>query len=159
MKCKNCSIQTSNPSFCSLSCSTSYANKNKPKRKKVEKLCKLCDKIVDKRSTVCKEHRKIYRIEEWLNGEWSGGSNTRLSTSVRNFLLQEADYTCKCGFNTPHPTDGASILEVNHIDGDGSNHRRENLEILCPNCHALTDTYRGRNLGNGRSVYYTRKEK
>ncbi|MFI0896708.1 HNH endonuclease [Streptomyces sp. NPDC020983] len=35
-------------------------------------------------------------------------------------------------------------LEVDHTDGDWRNNRRENLRLLCPNCHATTDTYRGR---------------
>lgn len=38
-------------------------------------------------------------------------------------------------------------LELDHIDGDRSNNRLENLRLLCPNCHAQTDTYRGRNIG------------
>lgn len=36
-------------------------------------------------------------------------------------------------------------LELDHIDGDNTNHTLENLHYLCPNCHALTKTYRGRN--------------
>lgn len=35
-------------------------------------------------------------------------------------------------------------LELNHIDGDNVNNKLENLEILCPNCHAQTDNYRGK---------------
>ncbi|MFK0255694.1 HNH endonuclease signature motif containing protein [Streptomyces sp. NPDC090445] len=35
-------------------------------------------------------------------------------------------------------------LEIDHIDGDWHNNRRENLRFLCPNCHSTTDTYRGR---------------
>ncbi|WP_340378667.1 HNH endonuclease signature motif containing protein [Streptomyces sp. SS7] len=35
-------------------------------------------------------------------------------------------------------------LEVDHIDGDWRNNRIENLRFLCPNCHATTDSYRGR---------------
>ncbi|MFD7510589.1 HNH endonuclease signature motif containing protein [Streptomyces sp. NPDC059853] len=35
-------------------------------------------------------------------------------------------------------------LEVDHRDGDRSNNCPENLRLLCPNCHAATDTYRGR---------------
>ncbi|MFD6760145.1 HNH endonuclease signature motif containing protein [Streptomyces roseolus] len=32
-------------------------------------------------------------------------------------------------------------LEIDHIDGDWSDDRRENLRLLCPNCHAVTDTW------------------
>lgn len=38
-------------------------------------------------------------------------------------------------------------LELDHINGDRRDNRLENLRFLCPNCHALTDTYRGRNIG------------
>lgn len=36
-------------------------------------------------------------------------------------------------------------LELHHINGDHYDNRIENLQILCPNCHAKTDNYRGRN--------------
>lgn len=38
-------------------------------------------------------------------------------------------------------------LELNHMNGDRFDHRLENLQILCPNCHAQTPSYRGKNLG------------
>lgn len=37
-------------------------------------------------------------------------------------------------------------LEVHHIDGDHLNNVLENLQLLCPNCHALTDNWRGKNI-------------
>ena len=36
-------------------------------------------------------------------------------------------------------------LELHHRNGVNNDHRLENLQLLCPNCHALTENYRGRN--------------
>ena len=38
-------------------------------------------------------------------------------------------------------------LELEHKNGKVFDHRIENLELLCPNCLALTKTYRGKNIG------------
>ena len=43
-------------------------------------------------------------------------------------------------------------LEVHHIDGNELNSELSNLQILCPNCHALTDNYKGKNINNGSIV-------
>lgn len=36
-------------------------------------------------------------------------------------------------------------LELHHKDGNHSNNDLDNLQLLCPNCHAQTDTYKGKN--------------
>ena len=41
-------------------------------------------------------------------------------------------------------------LELDHINGRADDNRLENLRLLCPNCHAQTPTYRGRNIGKAR---------
>ena len=37
-------------------------------------------------------------------------------------------------------------LELHHANGVKRDNRLENLQLLCPNCHALTGTYRGKNI-------------
>lgn len=41
--------------------------------------------------------------------------------------------------------DGRIPVELDHINGDHTDNRIENLRILCPNCHSLQPTHRGRN--------------
>jgi 5-methylcytosine-specific restriction endonuclease McrA len=60
----------------------------------------------------------------------------------RHNILEYKCQTCGCDGNWQN---GIIALEVDHINGDNTDNRIENLRYLCPNCHALTETYRGRN--------------
>ena len=51
----------------------------------------------------------------------------------------------ECGWNKKAP-DGRLPLELDHINGDSKDNRIENLRILCPNCHSLKPTHRGKNI-------------
>lgn len=41
-------------------------------------------------------------------------------------------------------------LELHHKNGDHADNDLDNLEILCPNCHAFTENYRGRKVSKPR---------
>ena len=48
----------------------------------------------------------------------------------------------ECGINE---WNGKEIpLELHHIDGNHYNNNLDNLQLLCPNCHAQTEFFRGR---------------
>lgn len=51
--------------------------------------------------------------------------------------------------------DGRLPLELDHINGDRHDNRLENLRILCPNCHSLQLTHRGKNRNkNTKKIFY-----
>ena len=79
-------------------------------------------------------------IEVFLNNEKTIQTNT-----LRKRLIKEGykEYKCeRCGLTE---WQGQPIpLELHHEDGNHFNNQLINLKLLCPNCHALTDGYRGR---------------
>lgn len=71
---------------------------------------------------------------------------------LRNYLIRRFGEHCsKCGWSERHPVTNRVPVEVEHIDGNWSNYRLTNLTLLCPNCHALTPTFRALNRGRGRA--------
>ena len=52
----------------------------------------------------------------------------------------------ECGWSKT-TEDGYLPLELDHINGKHRDNRLENLRVLCPNCHSLKPSHRGRNKG------------
>lgn len=74
-------------------------------------------------------------------------NSTYQSYKLKNRLFAaglKTAYCEECGW-TMKATDGRLPLELDHINGDSRDNRLENLRILCPNCHSLKPTHRGRN--------------
>lgn len=71
------------------------------------------------------------------------------SANLRKRLVREGLREPRCEICELDTWRGAPLpLALDHINGDPCDNRLENLRILCPNCHALTDTWCGRK--NGR---------
>lgn len=69
------------------------------------------------------------------------------------FTLGYKEKKCeKCGCGTEWQGDPLT-LELHHIDGNHYNNNLNNLQILCPNCHSQTETYRSRTKSNLKPNY------
>lgn len=82
-------------------------------------------------------------VDKWLNNESTGSTNGgNLSGTCRQYLITECNEKCtKCGWCEPNEVLGRPILTIDHIDGNWKNNRRDNLVVLCYNCHTLTPTF------------------
>ena len=74
--------------------------------------------------------------------------NSVVSTRVvRRYIETEPGFDHKCCICNNIEWMGKPIpLELDHINGNNRDNRRENLRFICLNCHAQTHTFRGRNI-------------
>jgi hypothetical protein len=137
-------------------------NRHVPKRRKERILCQCgCNREVARSaasgarfySVQCVRDYEYRRyIERWLRGLETGNRGlVQVSNHVRRYLIEKHGEQCqRCGWNERNLATGRIPITVSHINGDWSDSREENLELLCPNCHSLTPTYGALNRGNGR---------
>lgn len=85
-------------------------------------------------------------LQEILDGKHPSYQTYKL----KNRLFKEGLKEEKCEECGIEDWNGKPLaFELEHIDGDRTNHRFENLKILCPNCHSQTPTFRAKNRKNG----------
>ena len=129
-KCLNCGnpVRTRNSKFCSVECKREYTQ---------QKL-----------------------VEKWKDGKINGCDICGdIREFVKRYLMKKNDCKCeRCGFDKVNEYTGLSILQIHHKDGDCFNTAEDNLELLCPNCHALTENFGSRNKNatrtDKRTKYY-----
>ena len=139
--------------FCNSSCAASYNNTHaaKGERKKQHK-CLNCGKEFDssrnskgKYCSISCQMKHIHNqyIEDWKNGKVDGMSGpSGISRHLKTYLFEKYNNKCQiCGWGEKNPHTNNIPLQIHHIDGDCTNNKEENLQLLCPNCHSLTETF------------------
>lgn len=121
-------LKPSQIKFCSSSCAATYNNK----------LRIVSQETKNKISNTLSRKIKDYETE-------GKTYNTRLT--LRDRLIRDGlkKYKCECCGNDSW-MGGYLVLEVHHINGDHFDNSLENLQLLCPNCHSQTDTYKSKNV-------------
>jgi len=79
--------------------------------------------------------------------------------SFKPIFLEEQNHECNiCGMSDTW--NGKPIVFVlDHIDGDASNNKRENIRLVCPNCDSQLDTYKSKNKNSARKERYLKNYK
>ena len=150
-KCKKCFIDFEPKkgllNYCSLECRNSRTWSEEDKIKKSIS-AKSSDKVKIANSRErpelfwekMVEIRKMNHKKKILESNY----NDLSFESLRYRILYEQENKCnRCGLDTWCGEN--LILELEHKDGNNKNNGRNNLEMICPNCHSLTDTWRGKN--------------
>jgi hypothetical protein len=126
--------------FCSRSCANSRKFSEESNRKKSIALKGRPSKQSPYDRDKATEKLKETRLKKYLVTPFDELG----MTNKRRRVFEEQNYCCSgCGISDWR---GVKIpLELEHKDGNNQNNNRENLEGLCPNCHSITETWRGRN--------------
>ncbi|GGL71778.1 hypothetical protein GCM10010129_14230 [Streptomyces fumigatiscleroticus] len=72
--------------------------------------------------------------------EQHAGRTNRMQLHRALAEIGEAYRCAECG-NTGRWRGRTITLQIDHVNGNWRDNRRENLRYLCPNCHALTETW------------------
>lgn len=151
--------------FCSRVCATTFVSRQNREQKnlKISRsirrcsrrhvwTCSKCLRRFKTRSSLARHHKE--HPKQWyitVDGYKTDGSR-------RNFLIRELGSICQICQNSEWM--GQQIpIELHHVDGNPENNVRENLRLICPNCHAQTPTYKGRNIGKVKNSKRQRKMK
>lgn len=153
MQCTKCSKETSNPKFCSRSCSAAYANTRAPKRK-LTRSCSRCDNVVlSYRHTKCRVHWEeyleskktairfstigAYRNRDSVKNKDATQINSHIRLFARYWHKHLKNLPCaKCGYDKH--VELAHIRAVTDFDDNellSEVNSEDNLIQLCPNCH------------------------
>ncbi len=142
--------------FCDQHCSGKFNSLERWKHHEKKK-CIQCGNDCDSNKDFCSrkcfnQHRYDNNVLSWKCGEHSGLNGYNISPFIRKYIFEKYESKCcKCGWCEVNKKTGNIPLQINHVDGDHKNNSEDNLELICPNCHSLTENFGSLNRGKGRN--------
>jgi hypothetical protein len=161
MNCEHCGLEHdgsyASGRFCSPKCSRTFSTASKREeintrvseklqgRESVLKGRKQSREIVERRLqgfTPEKRKEAGEKVKQLRYDDYARKSFDELSYTLKKRRVKDEqnDKCNRCGLS--EWLELPIALEIEHKDGNNSNNSRENLEALCPNCHAQTPTWR-----------------
>lgn len=130
--------------------------------KKETKICEFCGKEftpirhqVRFCSQECDHKRKhIEAYKDFIenNDKYCRGNYTPKAFK-KEFIEEQGGRCAICGCKPEH-NNKPLVFIIDHIDGDASNNKRENLRMICPNCDSQLDTFKSKNKSSKRRNYW-----
>lgn len=124
-KCLNCSKE-----FISTSSKSKYCDKN----------CEV-------------EYKLKSKYEHYLNNQDEFCKITDMRF-IKQHILKEQNECCDICQNKNEWNGKLIVFILDHINGDASNNKRNNLRLICPNCDSQLDTYKSKNKNSARKKRY-----
>ena len=131
---------------------------NKDIKFTVQNYCISCGTPIQNNYKYCSNECQVsyqnkQRLKDWKEHP-ENYSKEEIPNFIRNYLIEKYQGCQLCGWNQVNPTTNRMPLEVHHIDGNCTNNKEENLQLLCPNCHSLTPNSGALNKGNSKRYKY-----
>lgn len=168
MKCENCETEHTGEygsgRFCSSKCARGFSTKTK----RAEINQKVAEKLSGKKTPLTKEElvARAKKGHAAKMARWHEKREYRLNNSSfddlkigekRKKIFEEQQGCCSvCGL--VEWNDQPITLELDHISGNRKDEGRDNLRLICPNCHSQTHTYKVKNVDNPGKRKYTDDE-
>lgn len=105
------------------------------------------------------EYKSKLKYIDFLNNNDNYCYSTYTVRTIKPHILKEQNNKCAICNCDNNWNDKNLIFIIDHIDGNASNNKRENLRLICPNCDSQLDTYKSKNKNSARKERYLKNYK